>query len=203
MSDELVLPPENPQPPAPDAEAKGSFKLDLYFWTQALIGALVFLILTFTLVGRVIGVKGSSMVPTLHNEDLLLLQSLGYTPQQGDVVVLRKPGFPAPPHETAPIVKRVIAVGGQHVRVDYDAGAVYVDGIPLNEPYIAEAMTPTSGDMSVLDVMVPEGSIYVLGDNRNNSSDSRHVALSTVDTRYVLGRALWVVFPLSSFGAIQ
>ena len=59
------------------------------------------------------------------------------------------------------------------------------------------------GDMSVLDVMVPEGSIYVLGDNRNNSSDSRHVALSTVDTRYVLGRALWVVFPLSSFGAIQ
>ena len=59
------------------------------------------------------------------------------------------------------------------------------------------------GDMSVLDVMVPEGSIYVLEDNRNNSSDSRHVALSTVDTRYVLGRALWVVFPLSSFGAIQ
>ena len=94
-------------------------------------------------------------------------------------------------------------MGGQHVRVDYDAGAVYVDGVPLNEPYIAEAMTPTSGDMSVLDVMVPEGSIYVLGDNRNNSSDSRHVALSTVDTRYVLGRALWVVFPLSSFGAIQ
>ena len=69
MSDELFLPPENQQPPAPEAEAKGSFKLDLYFWTQALIGALVFLILTFTLVGRVIGVKGSSMVPTLHNED--------------------------------------------------------------------------------------------------------------------------------------
>ena len=77
MSDELFLPPENQQSPAPEAEAKGSFKLDLYFWTQALIGALVFLILTFTLVGRVIGVKGSSMVPTLHNEDLLLLQSLG------------------------------------------------------------------------------------------------------------------------------
>lgn len=203
MSEETILPTESQEPEKNSGAEKGSFKLDLYYWTQALVFVLVGLILICTLVGRVIGVVGSSMVPTLHDGDLLLLQSLGYSPKQGDVVVLRKPGFPAPPHETAPIVKRVIAVGGQHVRVDYDAGAVYVDGVPLNEPYIAEAMTPTSGDMSVLDVMVPEGSIYVLGDNRNNSSDSRHVALSTVDTRYVLGRALWVVFPLSSFGAIQ
>lgn len=176
-----------------------SLKLDLYFWLQALVLALVALILLFTFVGRIIGVDGSSMYPTLHHGDMLLLQSVGYEPKQGDVVVLTK----AFRDVDGPIVKRVIAVGGQHVRVDYDAGAVYVDGVPLNEPYIAEAMTPTSGDMSVLDVMVPEGSIYVLGDNRNNSSDSRHVALSTVDTRYVLGRALWVVFPLSSFGAIQ
>ena len=203
MADETIRPIENQEPEQTPGEEKGSFRSDLYYWLQALVAVLVALILTCTLAGRIIGVVGSSMEPTLYNGNLLLLQSLGYTPQQGDVVVLRKPGFPAPPHETAPIVKRVIAVGGQHVRVDYDAGAVYVDGIPLNEPYIAEAMTPTSGDMSVLDVMVPEDSIYVLGDNRNNSSDSRHVALSTVDTRYVLGRALWVVFPLSSFGAIQ
>lgn len=203
MSDEIIHSDENQTPEQTPQEKKSSPKLDLYYWTQALVMVLILLILICTLVGRVIGVVGSSMVPTLHDGDMLLLQSLGYTPKQGDVVVLRKPGFPAPPQDTAPIVKRVIAVGGQHVRVDYDAGAVYVDGIPLNEPYIAEAMTPTSGDMSVLDVMVPEGSIYVLGDNRNNSSDSRHVALSTVDTRYVLGRALWVVFPLSSFGAIQ
>ena len=105
-------------------------KLDLYYWTQALVMVLILLILICTLVGRVIGVVGSSMVPTLHDGDMLLLQSLGYTPKQGDVVVLRKPGFPAPPHETAPIVKRVIAVGGQHVRVDYDAGAVYVTASP-------------------------------------------------------------------------
>ena len=203
MADETILPIENQEPEQTPGEEKGSFRSDLYYWLQALVAVLVALILTCTLAGRIIGVVGSSMEPTLYNGNLLLLQSLGYTPQQGDVVVLRKPGFPAPPQETAPIVKRVIAVGGQHVRVDYDAGAVYVDGVPLNEPYIAEAMTPTSGDMSVLDVMVPEGSIYVLGDNRNNSSDSRHVALSTVDTRYVLGRALWVVFPQSSFGAIQ
>lgn len=176
-----------------------SFKMDLYFWTQALITALVSLILLFSLVGRVIGVKGSSMVPTLHNNDLLLLRSIGYTPKQGDVVVLRKQSF-----LTEPIVKRVIAVGGQHVTVDYGDGAVYVDGVALEEPYINEAMTYSlSPSMNVLDVTVPEGSIYVLGDNRNHSSDSRHELLGTVDTRYVLGQAFWVISPLSSFGSIS
>lgn len=188
-----------PTPPTDEKKKKTDLATDLFTWLQALTMALVFLVVVFAFFARVINVDGESMVPTLHHRDLLFLQCINYEPEQGDIVVLRKSFAEI----DSPIVKRVIAVGGQHVRVDYDAGAVYVDGIPLNEPYIAEAMTPTSGDMSVLDVMVPEGSIYVLGDNRNNSSDSRHVALSTVDTRYVLGRALWVVFPLSSFGAIQ
>lgn len=177
---------------------------DLFEWLQMLIGCVLAAVVLFNCLARLTRVDGSSMDNTLEHGEMMLLWSLGYQPRQGDIVVLNKTAWETEQllHNRA-IVKRVIAVGGQHVRVDYDAGAVYVDGIPLNEPYIAEAMTPTSGDMSVLDVMVPEGSIYVLGDNRNNSSDSRHVALSTVDTRYVLGRALWVVFPLSSFGAIQ
>ncbi len=195
--DEKQLDPQQPQ-----QEAPSSFRLDLYFWTQALVMALVFLILAFTLLGRVIGVVGSSMVPTLHDSDLLLLQSIGYTPSQGDVVVLRKPGFP--PDGTAPIVKRVIAVGGQHVQVDYGQGAVYVDGVALDEPYIAEEMYDRyNPDMSVLDVTVPQGSVYVMGDNRNHSSDSRHIALGTVDERYVLGRVLCVVFPFQDFGAVK
>ena len=136
MSDEIIHSDENQTPEQTPQEKKSSPKLDLYYWTQALVMVLILLILICTLVGRVIGVVGSSMVPTLHDGDMLLLQSLGYTPKQGDVVVLRKPGFPAPPQDTAPIVKRVIAVGGQHVRVDYDAGAVYVDGVALDEPYI-------------------------------------------------------------------
>ncbi len=195
MSEETLNPTENQEP----QEEKPSFKMDLYFWTQALIMALVFLILTFTLAGRVIGVIGSSMVPTLHEGDMLLLQSIGYTPQQGDVVVLRKPSFMADP-----VVKRVIATEGQHVQVDYAAHCVYVDGVALDEPYINEVMEdPYKSLMTVLDVVVPEGSIYVLGDNRNASSDSRHELLGTVDTRYVLGRALWVVTPFSHFGAIE
>ena len=174
-----------------------ALKLDLYFWLQALVMVLVALILVFTFVGRIIGVVGSSMYPTLHEGDMLLLQSIGYTPEQGDVVVLTKEFDVA----DGPIVKRVIAVGGQHVKIDYDAGTVMVDGVILEEPYINEAMSRPGGE-TLTDVLVPEGSIFVMGDNRNASSDSRDVTLGTVDERYVLGRALWVILPFQNFGPI-
>ena len=174
-----------------------SFKMDLFFWLQALVAALITLILLFTFVGRIIGVDGESMYPTLHHGDLLLLQSIGYEPEQGDVVVLTKE-FDA---SEGPIVKRVIAVGGQTVDIDYDAGTVSVDGQVLDEPYINEPMERPMGE-SISDVVVPEGSIFVMGDNRNHSSDSRDVTLGTVDERYVLGRAVWVLLPFQDFGAI-
>lgn len=175
-----------------------SFKMDLYFWLQALVMALVSLILIFTFVGRVIGVDGQSMEPTLYHGDLMLLQSLGYTPKQGDVVVLTKYFDDV----EGPIVKRVIATGGQSVHIDYAAGGVYVDGVKLDEPYIKEAMRrPNYGDIT--DVVVPEGSIFVMGDNRNRSSDSRYLELGTVDERYVIGHALWVLMPFGDFGAIR
>lgn len=187
----------------PDQEKKGeektSFKQDLYYWTQALIVVLVGLILACTLAGRVIRVVGSSMVPTLHQNDLLLLWSVGYTPQRGDVIVLRKESF-----LSYPVVKRVIATGGEHVTVDYTTGTVSVDGVALDEPYINELMVDTGKPyLTVLDVTVPEGSVYVLGDNRNNSSDSRHQDLGTVDERYILGKALFRIFPLTAFGAVH
>ena len=187
------------QEPEKPEEEKTSFQMDLYFWTQALVMALVALILVFTLVGRVIGVVGNSMVPTLHWNDLLLLRSIGYTPEQGDVVVLRKESFMA-----EPIVKRVIATGGQRVGIDYATSTVTVDGVELEEPYINEWMGyPIDTDMTITDVVVPEGSIFVMGDNRNHSSDSRHQRLGTVDERYVLGKVLCVIFPFSSFGPVE
>lgn len=211
MDDETFLPPENETPgagpspenePAPQESGPTSLKMDLYFWVQALALALVLLVLTFTFVGRVIRVEGSSMVPTLHEGDLMMLQSVGYTPKQGDVVVLRKPGFPE--SGTAPVVKRVIATEGQHVVVDYGDHCVYVDGVALDEPYLNEVMNAIHRpEFSALDVVVPQGSIYVLGDNRNVSSDSRNVNLGTVDVRYILGRALVVVFPLRDLGVIH
>ncbi len=174
-----------------------SFKLDLYYWLQALVFALVSLILIFTFLGRIIGVDGNSMYPTLHHRDMLLLQSVGYTPKQGDIVVLTKEFATV----TQPIVKRVIATGGQTVSIDYDAGTVSVDGEVLDEPYINEPMDyPNSQWETITDVTVPEGSIFVMGDNRNHSSDSRDERLGTIDERYVLGKVLFTILPGGLFG---
>lgn len=170
-----------------------SLKLDLYFWLQALVLALVALILLFTFVGRIIGVDGSSMYPTLHHGDMLLLQSVGYEPKQGDVVVLTK----AFRDVDGPIVKRVIAVGGQTVDIDYDAGTVAVDGQVLDEPYILEEMLwPSSSHMQETHFEVPEDSIFVMGDNRNGSTDSRHSGVGSVHRDCLLGRAVAVIWPL-------
>ena len=169
---------------------------EAYEWLQILIVALVTIILVFTFVGRIIGVDGSSMYPTLHHGDMLLLQSVGYEPKQGDVVVLTK----AFRDVDGPIVKRVIAVGGQTVDIDYQTGAVYVDGELLEEDYINEPTYVEEG--TEFPLTVPEGSIFVMGDNRNHSSDSRDVTLGTVDERYVLGRAVCVLLPFQNFGMI-
>ena len=176
-----------------------SLRLDLFFWLQALVMALVSLILIFTFVGRIIGVDGDSMYPTLHHKDMLLLQSIGYEPRQGDVVVLTKPFKDV----TGPIVKRVIAVGGQHVEINYDAGTVTVDGVVLHEPYINQEETmhiPFYENQTVVDV--PENCIFVMGDNRNHSNDSRDVTLGVIDERYVLGRAVCVLLPFQNMGLI-
>ncbi|WP_297212730.1 signal peptidase I [uncultured Flavonifractor sp.] len=172
-----------------------SLKRELYFWLGTAAAVLTALILIFTFLGRIIVVDGISMLPTLEGGNLLLLQSVGYTPRQGDIVVLTKEFEDA----DGPIVKRVIATGGQRVVIDYAAGTVTVDGEVLDEPYINEAMVRPMGE-SLTDVEVPEGSIFVMGDNRNYSSDSRNVTLGAVDERYLLGKAVWVLFPLRNFG---
>ena len=171
---------------------------DAYEWLQILIVALVTIILVFTFVGRITPVVGESMLPTLHEGDVMLIRDIGYTdPQPGDIVVLTKEFDAA----RGPIVKRIIAVEGQTVDIDYDAGTVAVDGQVLDEPYIHEAMLcPTYENQTHIEV--PEGSIFVMGDNRNHSSDSRDVTLGTVDERYVLGRAVCVLLPFQNFGMI-
>ena len=199
---------QNPAPPAEDTAAQkagkekkpGAFGADLYGWLQALTFALAFILIFFTFFGRVIGVDGHSMDPTLNDRDMLFLQCIAYEPKQGDVVVLHKDFGDV---ET-PIVKRVIAVGGQTVEIDYDTGTVYVDGQPLEEDYIMEPMVrPESPYLQGTYWEVPEGSVFVMGDNRNNSSDSRDSRLGPVDTRYVLGRAICTVLPLQHIGLVE
>ena len=171
-----------------DSEA---MKVDMYFWLQALVMALVGLILVFTFIGRIIGVDGESMMPTLHNKDMLLLQSIGYEPSQGDVVVLSKNTF----RDGAPIVKRIIAVGGQTVDIDYGTNTVYVDGVALDEPYILEPMRELPAEYAT--------HIEVMGDNRNNSTDGRSPSVGVVDERCILGRALFVLLPFQDAGVVE
>lgn len=186
-------------PPAEAKEKKpGAFGADVYTWLQALVVALTVLLLFFTFFGRVIGVDGHSMDPTLNDSDLLFLQCVGYEPEQGDVVVLHKDFGDI----TTPIVKRVIAVGGQTVDIDYESNTVYVDGVVLDEPYILEPMRELPSNFAT-HVVVPEGSIFVMGDNRNNSTDGRSPELGVVDERCVLGRALFVLLPFQDIGPVE
>ena len=163
---------------------------DLYEWAQALVCSVLAVVLLFTFVIRLIGVDGHSMVPTLQDGDrLLVLNSILYDDYQyGDIVVLRKESF-----LEEPIVKRVIATEGQTVDIDFVSGAVYVDGELLEEDYINEPTYVEEG--TEFPLTVPEGSIFVMGDNRNHSSDSRSSDLGTVDTRYVIGKAVFLLFP--------
>lgn len=187
---------EQAEPRRPGAE--------LYEWLQLFLGCVVAAVVLFNCVARLTRVDGESMNNTLQDGEIMLIWSLGYTPEQGDIVVLNKTSVLLP-HWTEPraIVKRVIATGGQTVDIDYSAGTVYVDGRPLDEPYIPEEMyLPFGPDMQGTHWEVPEGSIFVMGDNRNNSTDSRDVQLGPIDADYILGKAVLALWPVSRFGIV-
>ena len=171
-------------------QEKKSGGRDLYEWVQALVCSVLAVVVVFTFVIRLIGVDGFSMLPTLQDGDrLLVLNSIIYNDYQyGDIVVLRKASF-----LEEPIVKRVIATEGQTVDIDFGAGVVYVDGMPLEEGYVNDLTFLEEG--TEFPLTVPKGSIFVMGDNRNHSNDSRDSRLGTVDTRYVIGRAVFLAFP--------
>ena len=164
---------------------------DLYEWVQSLVGSVLVVVAIFTFVIRMMGVDGHSMLNTLqHGDRLLVVNSMLYHDYKyGDIVILRKNGM----FDDDPIVKRVIAVEGQTVDIDFAEGIVYVDGEALEEDYIREPTYTAEG--TEFPLTVPEGSIFVMGDNRNGSSDSRDYRLGTVDTRYVIGKAAFLIFP--------
>ncbi len=173
-----------------EPKEKKSRSREMYEWVQALVCSVLAVMALFTFGVRLIGVEGRSMVPTLQDGDrLLVLNAMlcgGYEP--GDIVVLRKESF----HPT-PIVKRVVATGGQVVDIDFSSGSVFVDGRRLHEDYINEPTYTPEGTSFPL--TVPEGSVFVMGDNRNNSTDSRSDRVGTVDERHIIGRAVFLLFP--------
>lgn len=176
-------------------EPKTKLKSEVYEWMQSILTALVVCVLVFVFAVRMVNVDGDSMYPTLENGDRVLISNLFYTPQQGDIVVLRKDTF-----MYEPIVKRVIAVEGQTIEFDFDKGTVTVDGVLLDEPYINE---PTYRQITCpTTVTVPEGCVFVMGDNRNASIDSRKSEIGMLDNRLILGKAYCVVYPVSQFRMI-
>lgn len=184
--------------PTEAEKPKKTFDDDLFYWLQTFVLTLVAIALIFTYVARITIVKGDSMFPTLINDELLLVWSLGYTPKQGDIIILNK--ITAAYLEEEAIVKRVVAVGGQTVEMDYQNNQVLVDGVPITEDYIYEPMREIfATNYSREPVLVPEGSVYVLGDNRNATTDSRDTNLGTIDHGYITGKAVIGLWPISSW----
>ena len=169
---------------------------DLYDWIMSMLIALVACLALFVFCVHIIDVSGSSMVPTLHNEDKMFVSNLLYKPEVGDIIVFKTDTYD--PNKA--LVKRVIAVEGQTVNIDFDNGIVYIDGVPIQEDYIAE-VTHNKLDF-IGPKKVPEGCVFVMGDNRNQSTDSRKAEIGMVDNRMILGRAYAIIFPLEKLGWI-
>lgn len=158
-------------------QKKGSF---LYDTASIFVSALAIIAILFTFFVRFVGVDGDSMLPTLSDNDWLVVSSVNKNISAGDIVISTQPNA-----FNEPIVKRVIAKGGQTVDIDFQSGKVFVDGVELNEPYIAELTHSAEG--STFPMVVPEGKLFLMGDNRNDSTDSRSPMVGCVDERYVLG----------------
>ena len=164
---------------------------NLYDWVGTVAAVALTAVIIFTFAVRLVLVDGPSMRETLQDQDCLLVLNAplcgGF--ETGDIVIIQRDDF----RDGEPIVKRIVATEGQTVDIDFDAGTVYVDGQLLEETYIRE---PTHLEEGLeFPVTVPEGCVFVLGDNRNDSDDSRDPELGSVDTRYLLGRAVLLLFP--------
>ncbi len=170
-------------------------ELEYFEWFDALVFCAMIITLAFLFVVRPVTVQGISMVPTLHENDRLLVYSLFYEPSGGDVVVLDG-------HISYgdPLVKRVIGVAGDEIDIDALTGEVYVNGEALNEPYLVD-VTTHEGDVP-LPLIVPEGYVFVMGDNRSYSIDSRYTAIGMIEEGAVLGKVFIRIYPFQDFDLI-
>ena len=171
-------------------EEKQKSREGTYEWIQSLISALITCVFLFLFLFRVIDVKGTSMIPTLKDGDKMLVSGLFYEPADGDIVVFKKDQY----DPDKALVKRVIATEDQEVNIDFETGEIWIDGVLLEEDYIADLT------LTKLDFMgpktVPKGCVFVLGDNRNMSIDSRKAEIGMVDKRLILGKVYAVIFPI-------
>lgn len=169
---------------------------ELLDWLKIICATFVVMLLIFTYVARTAVVKGQSMEPTLKDGDMLLMWSLGYEPEQGDIVACNCYGL------ERVIVKRIAAKGGQSVYIDFDKGKVFVDG----EEFIIdgiENLTIDSESGYDYPLRVPPDCYFVLGDNRSHSTDSRSAVVGFISREEIIGRAVIRILPLARAGKIS
>lgn len=175
----------------------GDFKkrwlVSLYDWLEAAIVSLIFVILAFIFLFRNVGVDGPSMNPTLYSGDRLILLTCCYTPARGDIVVIDR-------YTQDPLVKRVIAVGGDKISIQEDTGKVVLNGKVLNEKY-AVGKTILR-DFGTDTKTVPKGYLIVMGDNREVSKDSRSAEVGFVNVKDVVGKAIFRFYPAKRLGIL-
>lgn len=176
-------------PPAEQEEVRTSALLGLFYdMVDSFKGAIIVVFIIFACFFRVLGVDGDSMLPTLRDKDWLAISGITTSVERGDIVVVTQPW-----ERNVPIIKRVIAVGGDTVDIDFENHKVYVNGAEIYEPYINEP-TAVSYDVQ-FPLTVEEGKIFVMGDNRNVSLDSRSSKIGLIDEGYILGKALIRLYP--------
>lgn len=172
-------------------------KKEIFEWLEVIAFSLVAVVLVFTFVFRIVGVDGDSMQNTLYEDDRLVITHLFYKPKAGDIVIITQPT-----EVHMPLVKRIVAVGGQTVDIDPERGLVYVDGTVIEEPYIKEPTYRIPSPPMEFPVTVPEGKVFVMGDNRNHSIDSRSTDVGMIDERYILGKAVFRIYPFERIGGL-
>ena len=191
-----------------DKENEESIKLLVFDWLDVLVHAIIAVVICFSFFFRIATIDGPSMRDTLQHGEKVIITNLFYEPKVGDIVVISRNKensvFTDVTQDNSPIIKRVIATEGQTVDINFILGVVYVNGVQLNEPY---TLTPTNLSSDVeFPTTVPEGCVFVLGDNRNDSKDSRSSEIGEdgmVDTRYILGHAICRIFPFNKIGKID
>ncbi len=179
-----------------DEEESISITSFVFEWANAFMVALIVVVLLLTFVFRQVTVSGTSMTDTLADGDRLIISSFMYTPQYGDIIVVSHGE-----NYSDPIIKRVIATEGQALSINYQTGDVSVDGVILDEKYIKGNTIPLKNPLDIPD-KIPEGYVFVMGDNREGSLDSRSNDIGLIPVENIIGKAELRIFPISGFGSV-
>ena len=183
---------------------------EVFDWLESILTAVIAIVLIFTFILRVNTVSGESMLPTLIDGQKLIVTDLFYTPAYNDIVIIQAANLDS----GIPIVKRIIGLPGDRINIDFDNGVFYRNGeqlaIEIKDGLIYEdghtINTYTTRNLEMIsgeDYYVPDDYYFVLGDNRNNSKDSRLFSeIGFINKNYIAGHAIFSIFPFDTFGAV-